>query len=211
MGSVYRAAGVDDGEERARKGHMGFVNTNPFLSTFVAGAVARMEADVSSGKMDRSSLESLKSAVANTLASKGDQLFWGTLRPLAVLVGSVATLAGQGMLGLIIMFAIYTPVQLGFRAAGAPLAMKHGSMWLAREFGKRIETAALLLGSVLALVFGAAAGYIIAEASSQATRVLGVALLFAVSGVLSAKLARETTLFCGCLLIAAGLVWRFLS
>jgi PTS system mannose-specific IID component len=211
MGAILRATGFQDAEKRAREYHAGFVNTNPFLSSSVAGAVARMEREVDSGKMERSSLESLKGAVANALASKGDRLFWAGLRPLAVIVSSAAALFGAGMWSVVVMIVIFTPGQLALRVAGAQPAFRHGSMWLAKEFGKKIETTGLLVGCVLAACFGALSALIIAKSHDQSAEVLTTVIIFGVAGVISARLVKETTFVCACLLAAAAAVWGVLS
>ena len=211
MGSVLRACGHRDGEVRARKDHMGFFNTNPVLSTFVAGAVAKAERDLDEGTIERTSLESLKSAVATSLASKGDRLFWAGLKPLAVLTGSAAAVMGAGTISLALMLVMYAPLQLAVRMLGAPLAYRHGSMWLAREFGQRLETAALVLGCILAMVFGVFLGMVIAESTGRPHQMLGCVIAFGIAGAISGRRMRETAFVCGCLLLLAGVLWRLAS
>ncbi len=99
--------------EAARRRHLGFFNTHPFLAATILGAVIRMERDGA----DEAELQRVKTLLMGPCGAMGDSCFWGGLKPLAVV--AAVTLALQGHLWAPwVVVAVCTAVNAGVRAAG---------------------------------------------------------------------------------------------
>ncbi|PIP84822.1 MAG: hypothetical protein CO113_04020 [Elusimicrobia bacterium CG_4_9_14_3_um_filter_62_55] len=88
-------------QERRRAGlrHMGYFNTNPYMSGFVLGVVARLEKSLcgcADPERAEERLDALKKAMGAALAAVGDAAVWGALQPAcaaaAVLAATVSWL-----------------------------------------------------------------------------------------------------------------------
>jgi PTS system mannose-specific IID component len=82
-----------DPEERSRAAlrHLEYFNTQPYMSGFCLGSVARLEEGLAgTPAADRPALEerlrAFKAAGASTCAALGDSFFWATLRPACALL-----------------------------------------------------------------------------------------------------------------------------
>lgn len=116
----------DDKEalSEAMNDNMEFINTNPTLSSFLAGLIISLEEK----KEDRTLINSLRIALFGPLAGIGDALLWFTVLP--IVAGICASFAEQGsFLGPILFFIIYIGIFLS-------------RMWLA-EWGYTIGTKAI--------------------------------------------------------------------
>lgn len=78
----------DDRERReAGMRHLSYFNTNPYMSGFVLGFVARLEefrrdaGDPEDAERAETRIETLKKAIGASLAAIGDASIWGTLQP----------------------------------------------------------------------------------------------------------------------------------
>lgn len=89
---------------KSMTGHMGFLNTHPFLVTFVMGIVLAMERS----KQNINSIQSTKIAVAAPLGGIGDAMFWLTLLPICGGIGADLALQGSimGAVFFMLMFNI---------------------------------------------------------------------------------------------------------
>jgi PTS system N-acetylgalactosamine-specific IID component len=92
--------------------NMDFINTHPFLVTFVMGMVLSMEQQ----KVDTTTIRSVRISTAAPLGGIGDALFWYTLIP--IVAGMTANMAIAGnVLGPIIYFVIAFGVEMALRYA----------------------------------------------------------------------------------------------
>lgn len=67
----------------ARRRHLGYFNTQPYMAGFVLGVTGRLEEELAdASKERRERIAQLKRALETSLAGLGDALFWGTLQPL---------------------------------------------------------------------------------------------------------------------------------
>lgn len=90
--------------------NLDFLNTHPFLVTFVMGIVLSLE----SGKADTTTIRSVRISAAGPLGGIGDALFWLTLVPIAS--GITANIALEGsILGAILYLLIFNVVQFAIR------------------------------------------------------------------------------------------------
>jgi len=91
--------------------HSGLFNSNPFVATLGLGALARLEFDRNANpeSVPDGMIERFSERVSTPLGSVGDELFWVTLRPHAVLVGSVGALltGAWGACLLLVVFGVW--------------------------------------------------------------------------------------------------------
>jgi mannose/fructose/N-acetylgalactosamine-specific phosphotransferase system component IID len=88
--------------------HIGFFNAHPYLASFALGAVAKAELD---SDKNEAQIERLKNALIGPLGALGDQLFWSTIKPAAVLLGICSVLLFDNLAlqisGIILFVLIY--------------------------------------------------------------------------------------------------------
>lgn len=90
--------------------NMDFINTHPFLVTFVMGMVLSMEQQ----KVDTTTIRSVRISTAAPLGGIGDALFWYTLIP--IVAGMTANMAIAGnVMGPIIYFIVAFGVEMALR------------------------------------------------------------------------------------------------
>ena len=90
--------------------NLDFLNTHPFLVTFVMGIVLSLEQN----KADTATIRSVRISAAGPLGGIGDALFWLTLVPITA--GLTANIAMEGnILGAIMFLIIFNVVQFVVR------------------------------------------------------------------------------------------------
>lgn len=107
-----------DREEKSRMlcRHLQSFNTHPCLSGPIIGSVMRLEEDLyRDGNCDEA--DRLKTALMAPYAAMGDSLFWGSLKPLAAVVGVLLALKGFIIAGLVLLL-LYNPLHLWIRLKG---------------------------------------------------------------------------------------------
>lgn len=90
--------------------HMETFNTHPFLVTFVMGIVLALEQK----KSDIQTIRSIKIATMSCLGGIGDAIFYFTLLPIAVGIGSELSLSGS-FLGPIVFLLIFNSIHFAIR------------------------------------------------------------------------------------------------
>jgi PTS system mannose-specific IID component len=76
--------------KEASERHLEFFNTNPYMAPAIIGATIRLEENGASDE----EIRSLKTGLMGPYGAIGDSLFWGSLRPLAAIIGVVLALHG---------------------------------------------------------------------------------------------------------------------
>jgi len=102
--------------------HLGIVNTQPYMASFVAGNVAAVEERAAATPDAEAALKSMpgvKQALATSFASIGDRIFWGRLKPMTVQL-CVLVWSADGFFGWLFTGKDY-PVSAALLFAG-PLA-----------------------------------------------------------------------------------------
>ncbi len=90
--------------------NLDFLNTHPFLVTFVMGIVLSLEQN----KAETSTIRSVRISAAGPLGGIGDALFWLTLVPITA--GLTANIAMDGsILGAILFLVIFNVAQFAVR------------------------------------------------------------------------------------------------
>ena len=123
--------------------NMDFINTHPFVVTFVMGIVLSME----QLKTDCQTIRSVRISVAAPLGGIGDALFWYTLVPITA--GLTANMAINGsfvgpVLYFIILFGCEMALRYGLMYWSYNLGMKAVSMMT--EYAQEFTHAASVLG-----------------------------------------------------------------
>lgn len=106
---------------KAMTGHLGFLNTHPFLVTFVMGIILAMERS----KQDINSIQNTKIAVAAPLGGIGDAMFWLTLLPICGGIGADLALQGS-IMGAIVFMLMFNIPHFALRFGLAHYAYKMG-------------------------------------------------------------------------------------
>lgn len=117
---------------QAYQRHLEFYNVTPWISTFQLGITASMEEqNAADPDMDDSSINSVKVALMGPLSGLGDSFFWGTLRIIAMGVGTSLALQGN-ILGPILFLLIFNIPALLVRYYGLFAGYKLGVGFLDR-------------------------------------------------------------------------------
>ena len=98
-------------DHKASMAHnLDFLNTHPFLVTFVMGIVLSLEQN----KADTATIRSVRISAAGPLGGIGDALFWLTLVPITA--GLTANMAMEGqIIGAVLFLIIFNAVQFAVR------------------------------------------------------------------------------------------------
>lgn len=102
--------------ESRLKFHMEYFNTQPYLATFILGAVARLEQERASSRDRSPDVSGIKTALMAPLGALGDSFFWGSLKPLSAVVATALLLAGAWW-APIVFLVVYNIAHIGLRAA----------------------------------------------------------------------------------------------
>ncbi len=102
-----------DYEARLRL-HMEYFNTQPYLASFILGAVARLEEDRAQGRNAEPEIKGLKDSLMAPLGALGDSFFWGALKPIAAIVAIALLLTGSWW-APILYLVVYNIWHLGIR------------------------------------------------------------------------------------------------
>lgn len=86
--------------KRAIKRNLESFNTNPVFSSYSTGAMVKQEEKIATCPQEELTEEErefriVRISTANTVASIGDRLFWGTLKPLSLVFCIVVLLSGN--------------------------------------------------------------------------------------------------------------------
>jgi mannose/fructose/N-acetylgalactosamine-specific phosphotransferase system component IID len=139
--------------------HLEYFNTQPYLASFILGAVIRMEEDRANDRKVSENVTDLKAALMAPLGALGDTFFWGALKPFAAVVAVALLMAGNWW-APILFLAFYNVCHVGFRAGmlfwgyqsggdAMPFMARHGLMSTA----KRLKLITLtVLGGIIGMV-----------------------------------------------------------
>lgn len=128
---------------KSMKGHMGLLNTHPFLVTFVMGIILAMERS----KQDVTSINNTKIAVAAPLGGIGDAMFWLTLLPICGGIGASMALQGS-IMGAVFFLVLFNVVHFSLRFGLAHFAYKMGvnAIPMIKANTKKVAHAASIIG-----------------------------------------------------------------
>lgn len=73
--------------ENIEKEHKVFINTHPYMATFLAGAILHIEENSETEKEKKIHIDKFKKILSQSLAASGDRFFWKYLKPVCALFG----------------------------------------------------------------------------------------------------------------------------
>jgi len=157
---VLRRLYTDPAEYESRlRLHMEYFNTQPYLASYILGAVIRMEEDRAMGRNAEGDVSALKAALMAPLGALGDSFFWGALKPLAAVVAVALLMTGYWWAPLVFL-VFYNVWHIGLRAGmlfwgyqsggdAVALMTRHSLMKTAKRFKLITLT---VLGGILGMV-----------------------------------------------------------
>ena len=131
----------DDKEKLAAalQRHMEFFNCTPALSSFIGGIIASMEEkNANNEAFDTSSINTIKSALMGPLSGIGDSIILGTLRILAVGIGTSLAMQGN-ILGPILFLLVFNVPNYLLHYLGAVKGYELGT-----DFLEKIQKSGLM-------------------------------------------------------------------
>lgn len=102
--------------ESRLKLHMGYFNTQPYLASFILGAVVRLEQDRALGIKTDADVQGLKSSLMAPLGALGDSFFWGSFKPLVAVTAAALVMTGSWWAPLLFL-VLYNIGHLGLRVS----------------------------------------------------------------------------------------------
>ena len=96
--------------------HMEYFNTQPYLASFVLGAIARLEQERAAGCNTTADIQCIKASLMAPLGALGDSFFWGALKPLAAVVATALLITGAWW-APILFLVLFNIGHLGLRTA----------------------------------------------------------------------------------------------
>ena len=132
--------------------HLEFFNTSMYFSTFIAGIIISMEEmNARQGSFDTASISTMKVALMGPLAGIGDSVFFGTIRILAIGVGT--SLAAQGnILGTILFLLIFNIPAYAVRYIGAMKGYELGANYLEKIQKSGLMNKFMLAASIVGVM-----------------------------------------------------------
>jgi len=94
--------------------HMNYFNTQPYLASFILGAVVGIEQDRVEGRNAVTDVQGLKTALMAPLGALGDSFFWGSLKPMAAVI-TVALVVGGIWWAPLFFLLFYNLWHIGLR------------------------------------------------------------------------------------------------
>ncbi len=104
------------------KEYKGLFNTHPYMASYMIGAMLRL---IEEEHLTGSEIKRFKGIGQGTLATSGDLLFWGTLRPAVSLLAVILTLK-FGMIGPLAFLIIYNLFHIYHRFFGIKIGYQMG-------------------------------------------------------------------------------------
>lgn len=145
---------ADDPErfKEAMQRHLEFFNTSMYFSTFIAGIIISMEEmNAKQENFDAASISTMKVALMGPLAGIGDSVFFGTIRILAIGVGT--SLAAQGnILGTILFLLIFNVPAFAVRYLGAMKGYGLGANYLEKIQQSGLMNKFMLAASIVGVM-----------------------------------------------------------
>ncbi|MCA1960914.1 MAG: PTS system mannose/fructose/sorbose family transporter subunit IID [Desulfomonile sp.] len=152
-----------------------YINTHPVMSPLLVGLVARLEQDLEPAAGVRYRRSAMSAA-----AAYGDRVFWGGIKPLAAIWGTLVALCFSGsVVGGLVLLLVYNLPQVFVRRLGFRLGWTRGLDALQVLGAPRTEHLVRLLRGCFCLALGmTAAAAVLTSATGSATLGLwGPALL----------------------------------
>ena len=137
----------------ALKRHLEFFNVTPALSPFIGGITAAMEEkNAETGEeADESAINTVKTALMGPLSGIGDSVFWGTLRVIAIGIGTAMAINGN-LLGTILFLLVYNIPNFLVRYFGAMKGYQFGTDFLEKVQKSGLMDKIIFAASILGIM-----------------------------------------------------------
>lgn len=133
-----------------------FFNTHPYMTSWILGAVLKLEGADNSLQTDPGQIERFKRRLSSSLAAVGDQLFWKQLKPIAAMLGLLTGLYFK-MYGVFILLLVYNIPHFFMRVRGLLVGYKKGfeviKITSINKYAKLINRLNLLAATILGMLF----------------------------------------------------------
>ncbi len=111
--------------------HLSFFNAHPYFASYALGALARIEEESVNSEADNTDkIEKFKNALMGPLGAIGDQYFWSTIKPGALLFGYAGIIFFENLyirlLFLLAAFLLYNVPHFYTRLSGLRRGYKYG-------------------------------------------------------------------------------------
>ena len=136
----------------ALKRHLEFFNITPHVSTFVGGITLAMEEmNATQEDFDSSSINAVKAALMGPLSGIGDSLLLGTLRVLAIGIGTSLAMQGN-ILGPILFLLIFNVPAFVLRYICAMKGYELGATYLEKIQSSGLMEKFMLAAAILGVM-----------------------------------------------------------
>ncbi len=124
-------------------------NANPYISTYAAGAVAKLVEE----KRDLDDIQRLKNSLRGPLGSLGDNLIWKGIRPALLTLGILSTF-WLGFWGGVIFLGLFNLFQLYLRWRGMKIGYQLGEQIFVEFSGNFWRRAPVIFSAAGAILSG---------------------------------------------------------
>ncbi len=160
LSPVLKRLYPDPAEYQARLHlHMEYFNTQPYLASFILGAVSRIEEERAAGRPESTDVSQLKNSLMAPLGALGDSLFWGGLKPVTALI-AVALLVNGVWWAPLLFLVLYNSCHVWLRADLLVWGYQSGGDVLSLITKYRLTTVAGLCKAVSLVVLGGLFGMV---------------------------------------------------
>jgi mannose/fructose/N-acetylgalactosamine-specific phosphotransferase system component IID len=137
--------------------HMEYFNTQPYLASFILGAVARLERERALSQDKSDDVSGIKTALMAPLGALGDSFFWGALKPLSAVVATALLLADAWWAPFVFLI-FYNIVHIGLRTAVLVIGYRSGGDAVALKARYNFTKMAKLFKAISLFVLGGILG-----------------------------------------------------
>lgn len=120
--ALRKIFGSDEERKSVVLKNLDAVNTHPSMGPLLVGVTARLELE-----LDPLVASQYRKRIMAALASQGDYIFWGHVKPLAAIIGAIVTLLFFGSsAGGLTAIVVYNIPNMWFRATGFSKGWRNG-------------------------------------------------------------------------------------
>jgi len=150
--------------------HLSFFNAHPYFTSYALGIAAHLEEnEIQKDSHDPEKIDKIKNALIGPLGLIGDQLFWATIRPAAILIGFSGLVIMESMfyklLFIPLMLFMYNIPHIYIRWQGVFKGYRHGPNIIRQINIGQFSRLMAIYGGLGSLALGLAIGYVMMRSS----------------------------------------------
>ena len=135
--------------------HLEFFNAHPYTSSWLLGAIAKLEQEAVSQRWENDRpIHIFKERLYGPMGAIGDTLFWKLLKPVAAMVGILASML-FGIVGIAIFLVLYNVPHIWFRYSALVKGYNEGFDLVRHISVRRFQKLFARLKSIGILLVGA--------------------------------------------------------